>query len=185
MKNIIFSPLLVSIFLFGCLVFVPACKKNKSEFSGTIPVNFEYNYPIISPVITFVDSPLVFDTYEFPTNTDEVLKESNSSGDLLQEAKLVYLTMRLTHPDTANFDFIKNISLYLFDDELGETKGAYKEVPEKGLRFIEFDLTGEDIHLYLKKEKVQFRIKGELRKPMESSVVILVQSRFSGKAGVL
>lgn len=185
MKNLTLSTLLLSILIVGCLTILSSCKKNKIENVGTIPVSFEYNYPIISPIITAVDSPLVFDTYEFPTNTDEVLKESNSSSDLLQEAKLVYLTMRLTHPDTADFDFLKTISLYLFDDELGETKGAYKDVPETGLRYIEFDLTGEDIHQYLKKDKIQFRIRGELRKPMESSIVILVQSRFAGKAGVL
>jgi hypothetical protein len=177
MKNNYFLLLILGI---GVLT-TTACKK-KAE---TIPIELSFANPFPTPEITTTDSLIVFETFRFPTAIDDALKSQNTSKDLLKEAILEEMQMDIVFPTDANFNFLKQIEVFMIADGLPEKLNASLMNIPRNVRTIQLLPSGKSMHEYLKKSEVSLIIKMVLNEPLSQGTIINIRTKYKGKAGVL
>jgi len=177
MKNI-----LLILLLLPFVAFNSGCKKKVKS----IPIELSFSTPFPTPEIDVVDSLLVLETFSFPTAIEDAMRSQNTTKDKLEEAVLENMEMTIVHPQNVNFNFLKQIEVYMKADGLPEKLSAsLLDIPMTELRTIFLNSSGESMHEYLKKDEVQLVIKMVLRAPMKSGTLINIKTKYKGKAGVL
>jgi hypothetical protein len=169
------------------LLFAMGCKKETKPKETSIEVNFQESAPFLVPFdLDVLDSQITLQTFSFETNTNSVLASKNSNKDLLEEAFIEYIRMNALAPDTLNFNFLKDIEVYMLADGLPEILGAYYyDIPNTKLRLLELETTKENMKEYLKKDALQLKIKVTLREVLKQGSILKMDINFKGKTGLL
>lgn len=172
-----FTVLLMSVLILGAT----ACKK-KIE---TIPIDLNFTNPFPTPEITTTDSLIIFETFRFPTAIDETLKSQNTSKDLLQDAFLEQMQMDIVFPADVNFNFLRQIEVFMVADGLPEKLNASLFNVPRNVRSIQLVPSGKSMHEYLKKSEVSLIIKMILNEPLSQGNIINIKTKYKGKAVAL
>ncbi len=135
-----------------------------------IPVNIPYDIP--SPPIT--------------TNSESSFEDNNTSKDLIESAVLKEMKLSVANPTNGNFDFLKNIEIYLSADGLSEVKIAWKlNHQDDGKTVLSLDTSNDDLQEYIKKDKINIRVKTTTDKVLSQDYDIKIEYTFFIDADIL
>lgn len=97
-------------------------------------------------------------------------KNNNTQKDLVKEAKVKTLTMKITGPDSQNFDFLEEISFFV--EAPGQTKKriATKTVP-KGVKEFTLDLDNVDLTPFIKADSIKITTEAKGKRPNNDTTV--------------
>lgn len=172
------------------VLFLTACEKVKSlaDIKFSVPNTQTFTVDGLSgnpniPVDTGLKASIP--TITIPTNSEEYIKQYNTSSALITEVKLGELKLEALEPSTQNFDMVDSLWLYVSADGLPEILAAsYFDIP-KGLRTLELETTDENVKEYFLKENMSFKIEGFFRSAPDSGSVFSLISRFDVVANPL
>jgi hypothetical protein len=96
------------------------------------------------------------------------------------------MVLTITSPSSQRFDFLKDITLYINADGLGETEIAFaKDVPDNIGTELELTVTGNNLRDYIVKDKFTIRVETVTDKTVNQEIKIDLGSKFHIIADVL
>ncbi|MGV6860206.1 MAG: hypothetical protein ACWA41_00450 [Putridiphycobacter sp.] len=140
------------IFLLTFTVLV-GCKKlaKKTQFY------IEENTETTIPATMGINAPFNLPTPTVTTNYEQTLEENDTRKDLIEYANLVTLVVDVLSPESANFNFLNDIDIYINADNLEKQKIAEKhDIPENDLKSIALEIIPDiDLTDYIKADQYQ------------------------------
>mgnify|MGYP000657176821 CR=1 FL=1 len=170
----LFFVLALSFSLFGCK------KLNKlTQFE------MEYTETVVIPASTGINLPFNVLTPDIQSNSEADFEIHDTRKDLIEEIKLTAMQLKITSPTSGNFNFLKNIKIFIFAAGLGETQIAFKDSVPANINSLPLDITGADIQEYIKADKFSLRLNTETKELLASDYQIEVHSVFFVDAKLL
>ncbi|MFA7274357.1 MAG: hypothetical protein WC044_10830 [Crocinitomicaceae bacterium] len=148
MKKLILFSLLIVVALFSCK------KLNKlTQF------NLTYDESITIPSNSAINLPFVIQTPDMTTNSESTFEVNDTRKDLIQEIKLTQMVLTVNTPASGNYNFLKDIILYINADGLDEVKLAWQEnIPNDSAKQLTLNVSNADIKEFIKKDKFNLRV---------------------------
>ena len=122
---------------------------------------------------------------EVQSSSEQSFRNNNTRADLVKEAFLEELQLRISSPADANFDFLNDISIYISAEGEKEVLLASKgSIAEDGSRTIELETTGVDLKPYIVKDQFNIRTEATTDKVVDEDVEVQVNMVFGVTAKV-
>jgi hypothetical protein len=148
----------------------------EDEQSITVPAQTTNGFPLGALIPL---SPVAVNT-----NSETEFENNDTRTDLVKNVKLDKLTLTLTDPNQ-NFDFLKDVEIFISTDSNDELKVAYLYDIPTGKNQLELIPTGENLDKYVKASSYKIRTAARLRKAITNDVVIRAGMRFKVTADPL
>ena len=126
--------------------------------------------------------PIDFFTHPITTNSEAEFESNDTRKDKVEEIKLLKLDLTITAPDGANFDFLKDIYIYIKADGLEEKRIAFKQNIAEGLSMIQMSIDDVELAEYLKKDAFSLRAETVQDKTLSQDLTVLSEMQFQVKA---
>ncbi len=147
--------------------------------------DLKYNTSFTIPKNTIVGIPIDLTSPEVATYSEEEFTINDTRKDLIEGIKLKKLLLEIENIDYT-FSFLKSVEVYLKADGLPEVKVAEKMyIPEDIGRTLDMDVTDTDLAAYIKKDKIQMRVKTVTDKPLTQDLRTQLRSIFRVDAKIL
>lgn len=176
MKRVILPILLLSITAFT------SCKKLKEL------TQFDINYNTETTIQAGVAAALPFDIFtpDVTTESQSEFQGHKTASNLIQSIKLKKIILTITSPDGRQFDFLKDIEIYLSADGEEEVLIASKyDIPETTGNALQLDPGTAELKNYLIKDKYKLRLKVTTRKVINQDIKVNVGNTFKVDANIL
>ncbi|MCU0430073.1 MAG: hypothetical protein MUF42_08890 [Cytophagaceae bacterium] len=140
----------------AALLVLAGCKKIKDLL--TFDMNYSTSFNIPGAIAT--NTALQLTTPDVPTNSEATFKSKKTATNLVKSITLKSCELQVTLPDTADYDFLKLVELYINAEGLSETKIASKlNVPVNPGRTLVLDAEGTNLMSFIKKDKFSLKIR--------------------------
>ena len=171
MKKLILFSLLIVTTLFAC-----------TKLKDLLRFDINFTTQITIPATGSINQALSFFGQDVSTNTTETFKNNGTNADLVKEIKLKACKLVITSPNGQNFDFLKDITVYIVDkDGNNKQKIAYKtNIPETQGSTLELDVDNS-VHLdsYVKAESFKISCDVTQRKSTFNDITIDTKLTFN------
>ena len=162
------------------LLFVFSCKKIDQlltfEISNSedikIPASGLVNSPVVSPV------PVT-------TSNQETFKNNNTAANLVKDVSLTTLTLTITNPAAANFDFMKSIKIYIGTDQSDSVLLASLDNVPTGVSTIALISSNAKLDKYIKAPSYTLYTEVGLRSTVAQETTVRADSKFKVTANAL
>jgi hypothetical protein len=148
----------------------------EDEQTIEIPAQFSNGFPLGTLIPL---SPVAVNT-----NSEAEFSNNDTRADLVKDVSLDKLKLTLTDPNQ-NFDFLKDIDIYISNDANEELRLAYYNDIPLGQNAIELTSTGAKLDKYLKASTYKIITKARLRKAIADDIAIKASMRFKVTADPL
>ena len=118
------------------------------------------------------------------TNSEAEFENNETHADLVKDVSLDNLKLTLADPNQ-NFDFLKDIEIFISNDQNEELRIAfYNDIP-LGQNAIELNSTNAKLDKYIKAPSYKIITKARLRKAIANDITIKANMRFKVTADPL
>ncbi|GAB2962324.1 hypothetical protein GCM10027048_33510 [Hymenobacter coalescens] len=119
------------------------------------------------------------------TRSEERFKNEDTRADLVKDVSLNKLTLTITDPSTANFDFLESITLYISTDQNDRVPLASLASVPQGVRVIELTSSGTKLDKYLKAASYTLTTEAKIRRAVSQDINLRADSKFKVTADPL
>jgi len=180
-KKIIMNRLSLTVLLIA-LLFSQSCK----EIDKLTQFSISNDSEATIPATLGINLPIDIWTPDIPTNSESEFESNNTAKNLIEHITLKSLKIEITSPQSATFDFLKNIEIYISAEGLDEKKIAWlDDIPKTGLKSIDLETSNDDLQEYIKKDKYRLRTKTVTRELISQDTDIKIHSVFWVDAKIL
>jgi hypothetical protein len=145
---------ILSIFSISLILF--SCSK---QFEGLTNFKISYSNEAVIQSSTGINLPFNIATPPTETNSEQKFKNENTTKDFIKEIFIESIKVQITDPNSADFSFLEEITIYINADGLEEKSIAWKNpVAGNGSKTLILDVSGDDLQEYIKKDAFTFRI---------------------------
>lgn len=135
-------------------ILISSCKK----LEKLTQFNLAFNESITIPATSGINLPFNILTPEISSNSEAAFEINDTRKDLIEKINLFKMTLTLNTPTNGNFDFLKNIELFINADGLNETRISYKlDMANENKKQINLEVSDSDLKEYIKKDKFTLR----------------------------
>lgn len=121
--------------------------------------NMEYDQAVVIPASVSINLPFNILTPDIETNSESTFTVNDTRKDLIEQIYLKQLTLTITSPSSADFSFLKSLSINISAEGLQEIKVGYKEnIPDNIGNFLTLDLVDADLQDYIKKDSFTLKL---------------------------
>ncbi len=171
-----------SLFLLILLLSVYSCK----EVDKLTHFNMSYTSNTTIPATFGIDIPIDIWTPNIPTNSETEFESNNTAKNLIEEIVLTKMTLTITNPADASFDFLKKIEIYISTDDVAEKKIAWMDdIPQTGLKSITLETSGDDLKDYIKADTYKLNTKTVTRQLISQDTDLKIDNTFYVDAKIL
>lgn len=179
-SNKVLSVLLVLVTIIGfssCELFDEATK---------VEFDMSFKSQVEVPPSSGLNLPFDLFTPEITTNSESTFGVNNTQKELVETVNLTSLDLTITSPSSQRFDFLKEITIYINADGLGEVEIAYaNDIPENIGNELELIVTANNLRDYIVKDEFTLRVETVTDETINQEVEIDVDSEFHIVADVL
>ncbi|MBK0403257.1 hypothetical protein I5M27_09690 [Adhaeribacter sp. BT258] len=148
----------------------------EDEQTIEIPSQFSNGFPLGTLIPL---SPVAVNT-----NSESEFSNNDTRADLVKDVTLDKLKLTLTDPNQ-NFDFLKDIDIYISNDANEELRIAYYNDIPLGQNAIDLTSTDAKLDKYIKASSYKIITKARLRKAIADDIAIKASMRFKVTADPL
>ncbi len=142
---------------------------------------FNISYVSQATISSGMAVSLPFDTMtpEMETRSETEFEVNDTRKDKVQEIKLTSLQLQITAPGTQEFDFLKDIEIYIDADGLGETLLASKyNIDDSVGSSLSLDVSRSDFQAYIKQDRFTLRLNAVTDRTIAQDVDLDIYSTF-------
>lgn len=130
--------------------------------------------------------PFDVNTPDVPTQSQEEFEGHNTGKNLIQAVQLKELKISIITPEDQNFDFLKNVEVYISAEGQQEVKIAWKsDLPDTQAKEIVLDCADTNLKNYIMSDKYKLRLKTTTDKVLNKDVDVKIANTFRVDANVL
>lgn len=177
--------------LAGLLIFA-SCDKLKEladinfsvDYKETVDVPGLPNNPNIPPTEGLTESIPRIGT---ATNSEETIKQYNTSSDLIKSVKLGKLDLIFEAPASQNFDLVDSIWVFVATSSTGNNEQliAHKYGVPRNVRQVSMDIVDLNLKDHFLQDSMYFRLQGHFYKAPDSATRLTIDTRFDAVANPL
>ncbi len=120
-------------------------------------LDYEINFSI--PPTTIINIPFDLITPDITTNSDASFESNNTRENLIESIKLKQLRLTLNAPDDGNFNFLKEVHVYIEAEGIDEVEIAnVYDLENNDLSTLELDVLDEELKEFIKKDNYNLRV---------------------------
>ncbi|GAA4391603.1 hypothetical protein [Hymenobacter koreensis] len=112
------------------------------------------------------------------TRSEEKFKNANTSAELVKDVKLDKLTLTVTDPSAANFDFLESITIYISTDQNDRVPLASLNPVPLGQKTIELQPTGAVLDKYIKAASYTLTTEAKTRRAVAQETSVRIDTKF-------
>ena len=157
------------------------CKKDGLEIS----FDMDYSTSFTIQSNTGISLPFDFFTPDITTNSEEEFESNDTRKDKIKEILLKKLALKITAPEGRDFDFLKDINLYIRAEGLEESRYAFFENVPDGLTQLTLNSEGIDLAPYIKEDKFSLRAECVFDQTFNQDIDVTADMLFGVKANPL
>lgn len=171
------------LFLFSLIVFCFSCDEDLNDLTVfDLDTTVEFTVPESS----LVDIPFDIATPAIATNSASIFENNSTSTDLIESITLKSMELTVSDPANGNFDFLKEVRIYINADGAEEVEIAVGEnIPTTGLSELQLTATGVNLKDYIILDNYSLRIRATTDEAITADYDIEVLSIFSVDANIL
>ena len=148
--------------------------------------NMDIKSTITIPATLGINIPIDLWTPDIPTNSESEFESKNTAKNLIEEIIMTKMSMTITSPADASFDFLKEIEIYISADGIAEKRVAWlADIPQTGLKTIELETSSEDLKEYIKADKYKLNTKTVTRQLISQDTDVEIKNTFFVDAKIL
>lgn len=137
------------------------------------------------PSSTILGTPLTLSTGDVQTSYVSEFENNGASVDNIDYIKLTAMSLEILSPANGNFNFLKDISIKISADGLGDKSIAFKmNVQNENVQKIDIDVTGEDLKPYLTKDKFSMVVDVTTDEIVSQDTKVKSEATFEAKANL-
>jgi hypothetical protein len=175
MKNNLLTLFLAFVVLFSCDVVDDLTK---------FDLDYQTNYSVAST--TIINTPFSLDTPDVTTESDSNFESNNTHKDLIESIKLKSLKLTIDTPESGNFNFLKEIHIYIDAEGLEELEIANLfDLENTDSNLIELDVLGEELKAYIKEDSFNLRVRTVTDETINETHDIIIDTKFRVDAEIL
>lgn len=123
--------------------------------------------------------PFVVITPDVETNSEATFAVNDTRKDKIQEIQLTSLNIQITNPQSQDFNFLKEVEIFINADGLSEILLASKyNLQNTNTQYLELDVSENDFQEYIKKEEFTLRVRTVTDEALLNDVDIEINSDF-------
>lgn len=131
------------------------CKK-----VGYVQFNVDYEANIVIQNGTGISVPLTILTPDIETNSESEFEINDTRKDKIQHIRLTAMSLSITAPSGQEFDFLKDIELFISADGVDEILLAYVyDMTNSVGNTINISCSQSDFQEYIKQDKFDLRVR--------------------------
>ncbi len=144
--------------LFFIAIAAFSCKNLLEDLPTTFKIPYTTTFTI--PANTTINIPINISTPDIITNSASTFETNKTSTDLIKKVSLSIFDLEIINPTTGNFNFLKDITVYISADGVSEQKIASKlNMANDNVKKISLELSAIDLKQYLIKDKIKLRVE--------------------------
>jgi hypothetical protein len=138
------------------------------------------------PATTLIDIPFDVQTPDVTTNSQSTFENNNTNRDLIESIKLTRMQLSITSPDDGNFNFIREIRIFIEADGLEEIEIANAlDLENTNSNTLLLQSERQELREYLIKDSYQLRIQTITDETINQTHNITIDSKFRVDANIL
>lgn len=102
----------------------------------------------------------------------------SNKAKMVKDIVLDKLDLTITNPQNANFDFLKNIEIFIAVDGKSDVKVAYLESVPQGVNTISMKTTNAKLDEYIKADSYSIQTRVTFAKPVQQKTNIKAAMNF-------
>lgn len=175
MKNNLLTLFVAFVLLFSCDVVDDLTK---------FDLDYQTNYTVAAT--TIINTPFSLDTPDVTTESDSNFESNNTHKDLIESIKLKGLKLTIDAPEDGDFNFLKEVHIYIEAEDLDELEIANVfDLENTNSSFIELNVLGEELKAYIKKDSFNLRVRTVTDETINESHDIIIDTKFRVDAEIL
>lgn len=148
--------------------------------------NIDYTTNFTIQATTIFGTPFDIITPEVTTNSESEFENNNTNTDLIESIKLTRLTLDLQSPESGDFNFLNEISIFIVAEDLPEVLiASLFEIPENGARSLSLETEDVELRAYIQADSYRLRTETTTDQTIESDHEIEISTRFRVDAEIL
>ncbi|UYZ58146.1 hypothetical protein [Hymenobacter latericus] len=119
------------------------------------------------------------------TKSEDRFRNEDTRADLVKDVSLTKLTLTITDPNTANFDFLESITIYISTDQNDRVPLASLSSVPRGVRTIDLQPSGAKLDKYIKASSYTLTTEARIRAAVTQDITMRADSKFKVTADPL
>jgi len=158
-----------------------SCKKG-----GLTQFDIDYESSIVIQNVTGINTPFSFLTPDVESNSESEFEVNDTRKDKIQEIRLTALRLEIVDPPGQEFDFLKDVELFISADGLDEILLAYKyDIDNAVGSVLNMTCSENDFQEYIKKDKFKLRVRTVSDEVVMSDIEVKIYSTFNVDAKLI
>ncbi len=138
------------------------------------------------PETTIVNTPVELDTPTIESNSSSAFSNNNTTKDLIESIKLTEMKLEIKSPESANFNFLKEITLFINADGLEKKQIAFKNnIANNDSSFILLDIVDTELKEYLIRDNYVLNVTTTTDEAIDEDCDITISTKFLVDAKIL
>ncbi|MFT5243076.1 MAG: hypothetical protein ACJA1H_000150 [Glaciecola sp.] len=147
-------------------------------------LDYQTNYSVSST--TIINTPFNLDTPDVTTESESSFENNNTHKDLIESIKLKTIKLTIEAPENGDFNFLKEIHIYINTENVEEIEIANSfdlENTDSGV--LELDVLGQELKDYIKEDRFNLRVKTVTDETISETHDIVIDTKFRVDAKIL
>lgn len=175
MKKNLLLPFIILLLLSSCDIIDELTK---------FDLDYQTNYSISST--TLINTPFSLFTPDITTNSESSFEINNTNRDLIESIKLKQIKLTINTPNDGNFNFLKEIHIYIEAEDIEEVEIAnVYDLENTDSNILELDVLGEELKAFIKKDNFNLRVKTVTDETISETHEITIDTKFRVDAEIL
>ncbi|MUU79122.1 hypothetical protein [Winogradskyella endarachnes] len=147
-------------------------------------LDYQTNYSIAAT--TLINTPFTLDTPDVTTESESSFESNDTHKDLIESIKLKSLKLTIDAPEDGDFNFLKEVHIYIDAEDLDEVEIAnVYDLENTDSNILELDVLGEELKEFIKKDSFSLRVQTVTDETINETHDIIIDTTFRVDAEIL
>ncbi len=174
--------------LLFCIAFLAFfnCDEVADKLDELTKFEMDYQTTYTVPPVPIVGIPVSLTSQEIETNSESTFSSNKTNKNSVESIKLKNITLNISSPEDANFNFLKEIHIYIKSDNIEETEIANLiDIENLNASTLELDVLDKELEAYLKEDQFTLRVNATADETTSQQIDVLIDSVFDVDAKIL
>lgn len=149
-------------------------------------MDYQTTYSIPPVPGAAIGLPLNLPQQEIETNSESTFSNNKTTKNSVESIKLKSITLNITSPEDANFNFLKEIHIYIKSDNIEETEIANLiDIENLNTTTLDLDILDKELEAYLKEDQFTLRVNATADEATSQQIDVLIDTVFDVDAKIL
>lgn len=147
-------------------------------------IDYEIEYTI--PPVSIINIPISLNTPDIETENETTFENNSTNKNLIESIRLKSIIINITNPENANFNFLKEIRIFIKTENTVETEIAnLMDIENSNSRVLELETFNKELKDYVKEDQFTLRVIAIADETTSEQIDITIKNIFTVDAKIL